>query len=258
MQLIILAAGRGTRLMPFTQDVPKCLVEIERGTTLLELQLAEVELAGGIDGVTLVTGYRADLVAERVGGRRSSLPVEIVVNRDFDTTNALYSLWLAMRHRRGEFLVLNGDTLVRASTIRRVLGAPREEHCVLAYSSGSTLPVDAVKVAVAGGRLRTIGKELDGGIATGESVGLARFVGRGASEAVMAADDLVREEGGAKAYWYTLIRRLASVGTVHVIDCPVDEWFEVDRPADLERVRAAIRGSSRDSKRGRMAPQTAR
>lgn len=61
MKAIILAAGEGTRLRPYTLDRPKCLVELA-GRPLLEHQLAALREAG-IDDVTIVTGYRAEQIA---------------------------------------------------------------------------------------------------------------------------------------------------------------------------------------------------
>jgi len=58
MRVIILAAGQGTRLRPFTDDRPKCLVELH-GRPLLHRQL-DVLRAAGLNDIALVGGYRAD------------------------------------------------------------------------------------------------------------------------------------------------------------------------------------------------------
>ena len=42
---IILAAGKGSRLLPLTADRPKCLIDLS-GRTLLELQLDSLLEAG--------------------------------------------------------------------------------------------------------------------------------------------------------------------------------------------------------------------
>ena len=60
MKAIILAAGEGIRLRPYTLDRPKCLVELV-GKSLLEHQLAALR-AAGITDITMVTGYRANQI----------------------------------------------------------------------------------------------------------------------------------------------------------------------------------------------------
>ncbi len=52
---LILSAGQGRRLLPFTADRPKCLIELD-GRTVLERQIDNLR-AGGIDHITVVTGY---------------------------------------------------------------------------------------------------------------------------------------------------------------------------------------------------------
>ena len=60
MRAVILGAGEGTRLRPYTDDRPKCLVELA-GRTLLAWQL-DALAAAGVSDTTIVTGYRADQI----------------------------------------------------------------------------------------------------------------------------------------------------------------------------------------------------
>lgn len=61
---LILGAGEGKRLRPYTEDRPKCLVELA-GRTLLERECDALG-AAGIERIHVVTGYRADAI-ERLG-----------------------------------------------------------------------------------------------------------------------------------------------------------------------------------------------
>ena len=62
MRAIILAAGRGQRLMPYTRDIPKCMVELADRPLLMH-QIEALNSAG-IDDIHVVTGYRGDRVAD--------------------------------------------------------------------------------------------------------------------------------------------------------------------------------------------------
>lgn len=65
MTAMILAAGRGERLRPITDTVPKALVEV-RGEKLIDRHLAM--LAGaGIRSVVINLGWLGDRIAERIG-----------------------------------------------------------------------------------------------------------------------------------------------------------------------------------------------
>lgn len=63
MQAILLAAGKGSRLHPYTDSMPKPLVPVKGKSMLLRLldQIVEV----GINDITIVTGYRAEQIEKR-------------------------------------------------------------------------------------------------------------------------------------------------------------------------------------------------
>ncbi len=65
MIAMILAAGRGERLRPLTENTPKALVEV-RGRSLLERHLDRLA-AAGIETVVINLGWLGDRIAERVG-----------------------------------------------------------------------------------------------------------------------------------------------------------------------------------------------
>ena len=65
MKAIILAAGKGERLMPLTSDTPKSLLELENETTLLESQLININKTG-ITKIVIVTGYLTEKIESKV------------------------------------------------------------------------------------------------------------------------------------------------------------------------------------------------
>lgn len=74
MIAMILAAGRGERLRPLTETMPKALVEV-RGRSLLERHLDAVK-AAGVDTVVINLGWLGEQIADRIGsGSRYGLAV---------------------------------------------------------------------------------------------------------------------------------------------------------------------------------------
>lgn len=65
MMAMVLAAGRGERLMPITASVPKALVEV-RGRSLLEHHLRALASAG-IETVVINLGWFGDRIIEKIG-----------------------------------------------------------------------------------------------------------------------------------------------------------------------------------------------
>ena len=71
---MVLAAGRGERLRPLTDEIPKSLVEV-RGQSLLERHLEHIRSAG-IETVVINLGWLGEEIVKRVGsGARYGLEV---------------------------------------------------------------------------------------------------------------------------------------------------------------------------------------
>jgi L-glutamine-phosphate cytidylyltransferase len=113
MQAVILAAGRGSRLRPLTDDRPKCMVELG-GIPLLHRQLAALRSLGVRD-ITIVGGYRADAI--RAPG------VSLITNSRHDVTNMVATLLCAeeVLRRGGEVVVSYGDIVCEPRIIKPVL-----------------------------------------------------------------------------------------------------------------------------------------
>ena len=60
MKAMILAAGEGSRLYPYTKEKPKCMVEID-GVSLIDRQL-EVLKSEGIDDIVIIGGYKSEML----------------------------------------------------------------------------------------------------------------------------------------------------------------------------------------------------
>lgn len=74
MRAMILAAGRGERLRPLTDTLPKSLVEVQ-GRSLLERHLDRLQ-DGGIRNVVINLGWLGEQIVERIGsGSRFGLEV---------------------------------------------------------------------------------------------------------------------------------------------------------------------------------------
>lgn len=99
MKIIILAAGQGTRLRPYTNDRPKCMVEL-KGKPLLHRQLDSIYQCGvASDDIALATGYLQEaLVASGIKQYR---------NEDYATTNMVATLFAAE-----EFIQDNEDLII--------------------------------------------------------------------------------------------------------------------------------------------------
>lgn len=113
-QAIILAAGQGVRLRPYTDERPKCLVELG-GRALLSWQIASLE-RNGVSDITVVGGYRHKQLLEFV--------TKVVVNEAYDRTNMVSSLFAAdalVRAADDDLLIVYGDIVFEDHVVQAAL-----------------------------------------------------------------------------------------------------------------------------------------
>ena len=128
MHAIILSAGRGSRLLPLTNDLPKCLLPIGL-TTVLGMQL-DTLYAAGVKTATVVTGFNAHMVEAELAGRKKGPQVKTLFNPFYQVADNLASCWMARESMQKDFLLINGDTLFSPNVLEAVLKAPKSNIAV--------------------------------------------------------------------------------------------------------------------------------
>ena len=115
---VILAAGFGDRLRPFTDDHPKCLVPVG-GVRILNNTLRHLAAIGIKEVVIVVGHHRAEI--EKFGATHLGMNMTYVVSEDFTTTNNIYSLWLARAHLTEVMLLLVADVFFERAVLDRLV-----------------------------------------------------------------------------------------------------------------------------------------
>ncbi|MFC1944950.1 phosphocholine cytidylyltransferase family protein, partial [Chloroflexota bacterium] len=127
---IILAAGTGNRLRPFTDEQPKCLVPVN-GVPILVNTLARLANTG-IKETIIVTGHLREKILERIGVRFQGMEIIYIESECYATTNNIYSLWLAREHFNENLLLLEADVFFEQELIDRLLSAKGENRAAVA------------------------------------------------------------------------------------------------------------------------------
>lgn len=237
---IILAAGQGSRLGHLTHDRPKCLIEFG-GKSLLDWQL-DMLACNGIERAVVVTGFRDDQIEEALQRRRSAdrgPTVRTIYNPFYKVADNLGSLFIAREELDRDTLVWNGDTLVSAALMKRVVENDRQGICVTIDRKDSYDEDDMKVVTAADGRLQAIGKRLSDGV-NAESIGLLAFRGDGPQRFLEAIERAIRTPEGTTIWYLRVIHHIAQESDVWTLDIRGEEWGEVDFPEDVERARELV------------------
>lgn len=236
MKAIILAAGRGSRLLPLTETLPKCLLPVA-GTTVLSLQLDTLERAGVVEAV-IITGFMAASVEAEIADRTGPMRVQTLFNPFYQVADNLASCWMARDFMDGDFLLINGDTLFEQALAESVIKSPAN-NIQVTIDRKAAYDSDDMKVTLDGTALTAIGKTLEAHETNGESIGFLRFMLEGPDLFRAKLHQMMRTGDGVKAWFLSAIDALAKTGTdvaTHSIEGLT--WAELDTMEDYDAIKA--------------------
>lgn len=236
MRAIILAAGRGSRLLPLTENLPKCLLPVG-DTTVLSLQLDTLEQAG-IDEAIVITGFMAGRVEAKLADRSGPMRVQTLFNPFFQVADNLASCWMARDFMQDDFVLINGDTLIEPALAKKVVQNPAN-NIQVTIDKKSTYDSDDMKVTLNGTLLTAIGKTLSAPETHGESIGFLRFMQDGPNLFREKLHQMMRTGDGVNAWFLSAIDALAKTDIlVSTYSIEGMTWAELDTMDDYAAIKA--------------------
>ncbi len=248
MKAIIVAAGPGIRLLPFTENKPKCMLEVG-GKTILQRNL-EVLKENGVTDIVIVKGHKSDAI---------NYPnIKYYYNPNYLENNILTSLFYAEKEMRDGFIFSYSDILYSASVLRKLLQSKEDMSLVIdmdwaqRYKGRTLHPIDEAElVVVEDGKVVKISKFMNPAIAYGEFIGLAKFTRKGV-ETLIRNYKRIRANKWCgfkahhrfqdavsidKAYLTDMLQELINRGyPIHSVDIN-GGWLEIDTSQDLQIAR---------------------
>ncbi|KOU47642.1 sugar phosphate nucleotidyltransferase [Streptomyces sp. WM6378] len=236
---LVLAAGAGRRLRPYTDTLPKALVPVDGDTTVLDIALknfAEV----GLTEVAVVVGYRKEAVYARKEALEAKYGVAITLidNDKAEEWNNAYSLWCAREVLKRGVILANGDTVHPVSVEKTLLAARGDgQKIILALDTVKSLADEEMKVITADGKgVQRITKLMDPATATGEYIGVTLIEAEAAEELADALKTTFERD--PDLYYEDGYQELVNRGfTVDVAPIGEVSWVEIDNHDDLAKGR---------------------
>ena len=241
MKTILLAAGIGQRLGEISGNKPKCLLEFD-GISLLRRHLA-ILMHYSISTITIVTGYRSDLIKEDMTGNPAADRIKTINNPDYKKGSIISMLkGLETLETDDEFLLMDADVLYDHRILERLIKTSYSDCFLL---DRDFVPGDEpVKLCVRDDRLVEFRKKIADNVQfdyQGESVGFFRFSQNTAGKLIQSAEDYLGR-GEDNLPYEECIRDLllADPGHFGFEDITGLKWLEIDFPEDVDRAKNEI------------------
>jgi len=234
---VILAAGKGTRLTPHTNSVPKCLVAVSGELPILHLQLDALSQTG-IHDIYIVVGHRADQIKAYTSHNFPNLAIRFIENPEYATTNTFYSLACAAAHipETHTVLQLNADVVFEPSIITDIM-TPHSSESMVAVRC-DTCSEEEIKVHIAAdGSIKELSKQVGVMDALGEGIGINLFTPsfwRLYRDILLSTQDTYRND----YFEYGIELAIAQGARIIPFDIGDRSAIEIDFPEDLTRARA--------------------
>lgn len=243
--VVVLAAGRGSRLGGLGEETPKWLLQVG-ARTIADRHLEGIAEAGdAVASVRVVVGHAAGAIESWLADR--SEDVGVVMNPEYAEINNWWSVLRALRElpEDGPVAVINSDLLVAPGAVAAFLRdlAGGEHEAMLAVDLERRLTDESMKVSsTSDSTLRRIGKVgIDAPV--GEYIGILGARGDALRALREKLETFVDVPASVNEWYEGAVGRCAADGVAwHIWPVPAGDWVEIDDDADFETAQALARG----------------
>lgn len=233
MKAIILSAGQGRRLLPLTENTPKCMLTVA-DKPVLAWQI-DALLSVGVDEVIIIAGFQIALIEALIKQHYANHKIHILFNPFFEVADNLASCWVARQEMNGDFLLLNGDTLIEPALLVKVLNS-QSVPITLSVDVKDTYDADDMKVQLdTDGWVKQVSKIVPTHQVNAESIGLIYFREQGPKIFCHAIESALRHPAELKSWYLSIIDVLAKQHLVNSCSIQGHRWCEIDFIEDLSR-----------------------
>ena len=236
MQALMLAAGMGKRLGKYTENATKCMVPVN-GKTLIEYAIESL-IEAKIKRLTLVVGYKKVVLKDFLKDKYKEIEINYIDNDVYDTTNNIYSLYLAKDVlAQDDTILLESDLIFDKNIIKEIIEDKNPNLAVVSpfetWMDGTCALIDDQNVIKG-----ILGKSEFNWDKTNhyyKTVNIYKFSKEFATTVYMPFLKAYQTAYGKNEYYETVLKVISFLGNstfkAHSVDG--SRWYEIDDPADL-------------------------
>lgn len=232
----MLAAGMGKRLGRYTQNGTKCMVKVN-GKSLIEYAIESLIYAG-IKDFYLVVGYKKDVLKEFLNDKYPQINIHYIDNDVFETTNNIYSLFLAKDVLcSDDTILLESDLIYTREIIKEILES-KEKNLAVVSPFESWMDGTVAVLNHDNGIKAIIGKaDFDWSNTNSyyKTVNIYKFSKEFSKSIYIPFLNAYQTAFGKNEYYETVLKVISFLDgrTLKAYIVEGFKWYEIDDPADL-------------------------
>ena len=248
IKALIVAAGFGSRLKKYTENIPKCMLDFG-GKTLLKRQI-EAYNKNNIKNINLIRGYKKEKISYKGIG--------YFQNNDYKNNNILNSIFYAEKIINGNIIISYSDILFDPTVVQRTIKSNHDISVVVDidwrgyYVGRKDHPISEAENVIfnSNNEVEKIGKINSGNEEVhGEFIGMIKLSNRGTEifkehfhrlKKIYWNKPFQRAKIFQKAYLTDFIQELVDIGIK--VHCVIIEsgWKEIDTVEDYKKALAGF------------------
>ena len=239
MKAIILAAGKGKRLIQFTQNRPKSLIPIG-GTTLLSRSIHALT-AVGISEIIIVVGYLHEIILQHLKACHPQLKIQTIINPEY-TRGSILSLWAARNFFHDDLLIMDADVLFPKQFLSLLLDSPHPDLMLFDPNSKSQGEEQMLLIknhCVIESTKKVQGKSTQDFDEIGEGIGFLKLSVASAKILKSVLKEFIENLKGDLEY-EDCFKNLFQKIKVYVQSVEKIPWVEIDFPEDVRKAESIV------------------
>ena len=224
MKAVILAAGEGKRLQPFTETMPKVMLPVANKPVLE--YVFDAARNCGIDEIIVVVGYKKEVIMEYFKNYKGIKITYVIQDKQLGTAHALLQ---AKNKLNDSFIALSGDNIIDQNSILKLINA-KSEYCILIKEHSHPSKYGVVFIE------KTILKEL----VEKPKEELGKFISTGVYKLPYEVFDEIEELTSQGIYTLSSLIQSTVEKNKTINTILADLWMDIVYPWDLISVNEAM------------------
>lgn len=229
MKALILAAGIGSRIKEMSSTYPKSMISVN-GISIIENQINSL-LDNNINEIIIVVGYKSKELIDFLNIKYLNTSLNFVINQQYNTTNNMYSAYLAKDHfNDSSFLLLNADVYFESSLISSLLKSKYPNSILV---DNKVFNEESMKVSLLNNKINRISKDISSVKSFGVSADIYKFSSYGGSKLFESIRHHVENNQSLNLWTEVALNNI--LNEVDFYPCLIKgRWVEIDTLEDYK------------------------